>query len=411
MFSFFKFLLRGHYASSQASLHISNNHELREFVAQTARFVLEKSAPDFTLEDVQITSSGAAFLILKSENSSQVNSGQEETMRAEIDREISKITGISKVTAVITGGVPPQTHNLDRNPTDQSQGNKNTDLINKMPPVPHIIAVSSGKGGVGKSTVAINLALALARLGKHVGVLDSDIYGPSIPRLAGVAQARLQTGDSAGHSQTSGGEASHKIAPIEAHGLKLMSIGFMVDETTPMIWRGPMVQSALLQMVRDVDWSGLDILVLDMPPGTGDIHLTIAQKIPLSGAVVVSTPQDIALIDARKGLEMFKKVAVPILGIVENMSYFICPSCGHREDIFGAQGASKEAEKLNVPFLGEVPLHAKIREFSDLGTPVTVAEPHSPQAESFIKIAENILRALDQGKEQQKAAPKIIIED
>lgn len=421
-FKFFTFFSGGRTASPKASLHISSNPDLREFVAQSARFVLEQScnptsAPEFVLEDVQVTAAGAAFLILKPLNDSAPADDARvqkrvQKLRGDMEREIAKITGISKVTMVMTGAPPAQDHT----PIDQNQGHKNADLkdhnlTNKMPPVPLIIAVSSGKGGVGKSTVAINLALALARLGRRVGVLDSDIYGPSIPRLAGVPQARLKTDDADKSDLRPDQADEHKIAPIMAHGLKLMSIGFMVDETTPMIWRGPMVQSALLQMVRDVDWSGLDILVLDMPPGTGDIHLTIAQKIPLSGAVVVSTPQDIALIDARKGLEMFKKVAVPILGIVENMSYFICPSCGHREDIFGAQGARKEAEKLNVPFLGEVPLHAKIREFSDLGTPVTVAEPDSPQAASFINIAENILRTLDQGQEHQKPAPKIIMED
>lgn len=266
-----------------------------------------------------------------------------------------------------------------------------------MPNVKDIIAVSSGKGGVGKSTVAINLALAIAKTGKKVGLLDADIYGPSIPRLAGVQTAKAEKDTEDG-----------RLAPIEAHGLKLMSMGFLVDESAPMIWRGPMVQSALLQMVRDVAWDGLDVLVIDMPPGTGDIHLTLAQRVPLSGGVVVSTPQDIALIDARKGLEMFRKVAVPVLGIIENMSYYCCPNCGHREDIFGHGGAKTEAEKLGVPFLGEIPLHGKIRELSDLGTPIVIADPESEQAKVYCMLAETVLKNIDQA---QKPAPRISMED
>lgn len=404
MFSFFKIFR----SRQKPSLQISENAQLREFVGQTTRFVLEKAHHAASLEDVQVTSSGAAIIILKMAPQKPMSEDEAQALKNAIETDVTKITGITKVTIVMTTE-SPQSSESPVPPVSPAQTQASP--TQKIPSVPYIIAVSSGKGGVGKSTVAINLALALARLGRHVGVLDADIYGPSIPRLAGVAQARLQTGDDDSGAADPGNPDSGKIPAIKAHGLKLMSIGFMVDETTPMIWRGPMVQSALLQMARDVDWSGLDILVLDMPPGTGDIHLTIAQKIPLSGAVVVSTPQDLALLDARKGLEMFKKVAVPILGIVENMSYFICPACGHREDIFGAQGARKEAEKLDVPFLGEVPLHAKIRELSDRGTPITVAEPDSPQALSFVKIAENILYFLDKGESMQKPAPKIVMED
>jgi len=212
--------------------------------------------------------------------------------------------------------------------------------------------------------------------------LDADIYGPSLPRLLGVQNTKSEQGDDG------------RLDPIIAHGLKAMSMGFLVNEEAAMIWRGPMAQSALLQMLRDVNWDGLDILVIDMPPGTGDIHLTLAQRVPLSGGVVVSTPQDIALIDARKGLEMFKKVAVPILGIIENMSYYCCPECGHRDNIFGHGGARAEAVKLAVPFLGEIPLHSLIRSMSDGGTPVTLSATQSEQAKAFQSIAVQVLSQL-----------------
>ena len=231
-----------------------------------------------------------------------------------------------------------------------------------VPGVGAIIAVASGKGGVGKSTTAVNLALGLQALGLKVGILDADIYGPSMPRLLGLH----------GRPESLGGRV---LKPMERYGLKVMSMGFLVEEETPMIWRGPMVISALTQMLREVAWGDLDILVVDMPPGTGDAQLTMAQQVPLAGAVIVSTPQDLALIDARKGLNMFRRVDVPVLGIVENMSYFLCPHCGGRTDIFGHGGAEHEAERIGVPFLGAVPLHMAIRENSDAGTPVVVSEP------------------------------------
>jgi ATP-binding protein involved in chromosome partitioning len=243
-----------------------------------------------------------------------------------------------------------------------------------VPGVAAIVAVASGKGGVGKSTTAVNLALGLAANGLRVGILDADIYGPSMPRLLAIREK----------PQTVDGKV---MRPIEKYGVKVMSIGFLVEEETPMIWRGPMVVSALTQMLREVAWGELDVLVVDMPPGTGDAQLTMAQQVPLAGAVIVSTPQDLALIDARKGLNMFRRVEVPLLGIVENMSYFLAPDTGRRYDIFGHGGAKAEAERLGVPFLGEVPLTMNIRETSDAGTPVVVAEPDGPQALIYRDIA------------------------
>jgi ATP-binding protein involved in chromosome partitioning len=261
-------------------------------------------------------------------------------------------------------------------------------------PATHVIAIASGKGGVGKSTTSINLAMALAATGKKVGILDADIYGPSLPRLIGLNQKPQSDGQ--------------KILPIDAWGLQTMSIGYLVAEDAPTIWRGPMVMSAIEQMLRDVAWDGLDILVIDMPPGTGDAQLTLSQRAKLAGAVIVSTPQDLALIDARKGLNMFRKVNVPLLGIVENMSHFLCTDCGARHDIFGYGGAAAEAEKLGVPFLGEVPLEMAIRATSDDGTPIVASQPESPHAAHYQKIAAGLLAQLD--NVQPKVAPRIVME-
>ncbi len=246
-----------------------------------------------------------------------------------------------------------------------------------VPGIASIVAVASGKGGVGKSTTAVNLALGLAAGGLKVGILDADIYGPSMPRLLALS----------GRPQTVDGRI---LKPMEKYGLKVMSMGFLVEEDTPMIWRGPMVMSALSQMLREVEWGELDILVVDMPPGTGDAQLTMAQQVPLAGAVIVSTPQDLALIDARKGLNMFRKVEVPLLGIVENMSYFIAPDTGARYDIFGHGGAEREAAKLGIPFLGAVPLTMDVRETSDAGTPVVVSDPQGSQATVYRAIADKV---------------------
>ena len=251
----------------------------------------------------------------------------------------------------------------------------------EIPGISAVIAVASGKGGVGKSTTALNLALGLRALGLRVGLLDADIYGPSVPRLTGIREKP----DLNDH---------RKMIPIERFGLSIMSIGFLVEEDTAMIWRGPMVMSAITQMLRDVAWGTLDVLVVDMPPGTGDAQLTLAQNVPLKGAIIISTPQDLSLIDARRGLAMFKKVNVPVLGIIENMSYFQCPHCGSRSDIFGHGGARHEAERLGVPFLGEVPLHIAIRETSDAGNPVVVSEPDGPHAAIYRAIAGQVREQL-----------------
>jgi ATP-binding protein involved in chromosome partitioning len=263
-----------------------------------------------------------------------------------------------------------------------------------IPGVGAIIAVASGKGGVGKSTTAVNLALGLRDLGLKVGILDADIYGPSMPKLLAIRE----------RPQTIGGT---RLKPIERYGMPVMSIGFLIEEETPMIWRGPMVMSALTQMLREVEWGTLDVMVVDMPPGTGDAQLTMAQQVPLKGAVIVSTPQDLALIDARRGIAMFRRVNVPVLGIVENMSTFVCPHCGTRSDIFGHGGARHEAERLGVPFLGEVPLDMAIREKSDAGLPVVATAPDSPLAQCYRDIAARVRDGL-QGA--SRAAPKIVIE-
>ena len=263
-----------------------------------------------------------------------------------------------------------------------------------IPGVAAIIAVASGKGGVGKSTTAVNLALGLRDLGLKVGILDADIYGPSMPKLLAIRE----------RPQTIGGT---RLKPIERHGMPVMSIGFLIEEETPMIWRGPMVMSALTQMLREVEWGTLDVMVVDMPPGTGDAQLTMAQQVPLKGAVIVSTPQDLALIDARRGIAMFRRVNVPVLGIVENMSTFICPHCGTRSDIFGHGGARAEAERLGVPFLGEVPLDMTIREKSDAGLPVVATAPDSPLAQCYRDIAARVRDGIAGASRQ---APKIVIE-
>jgi ATP-binding protein involved in chromosome partitioning len=267
-----------------------------------------------------------------------------------------------------------------------------------MPGVRSIIAVASGKGGVGKSTTSVNIALGLAAGGHKVGLLDADIYGPSMPRMMGIS----------GRPASADGKT---LDPMENFGIKVMSMGFLVEEDTPMIWRGPMVQSALEQMMRDVNWGDLDVLVVDMPPGTGDIQLTLAQKVPLTGSIIVSTPQDIALLDARKGLNMFRKVDVPVFGLVENMSYYVCPKCGDRAEIFGHGGAKAEAALMGMDFLGEVPLHISIRETSDNGMPIVASDPNSEHAKAYRTIADRIWEKIEINlNSQTNVGPKIVFQ-
>jgi ATP-binding protein involved in chromosome partitioning len=312
-----------------------------------------------------------------------------ESTRAEAEAAVRAIPGVTVAMIALTaerkaGATPPppphrhapgvphvSSHRPPQSPA--SPMSKQSEI----PGVAAVIAVASGKGGVGKSTTALNLALGLRDLGLRVGLLDADIYGPSVPRLTGIREKPQLNDDK-------------KMIPIPRFGLAIMSIGFLVEEDTAMIWRGPMVMSAITQMLRDVAWGTLDILVVDMPPGTGDAQLTLAQNVPLKGAVIISTPQDLSLIDARRGLAMFRKVNVPVLGIVENMSYFQCPHCGTRSDIFGHGGARHEAERLGVPFLGEIPLHMSIRTTSDMGTPVVESEPDGPYAAIYRAIGAKV---------------------
>jgi ATP-binding protein involved in chromosome partitioning len=255
--------------------------------------------------------------------------------------------------------------------------------------VRHLVAVASGKGGVGKSTVCVNLALALSHLGARVGLLDADIYGPSVPTMMGVNRRPQAGGDG-------------RITPLTSYGLRLMSLGFLVDETQPVIWRGPMVQGVVRQFLHDVDWGELDYLMIDLPPGTGDAQLTLVQAVALAGAVIVTTPSDIALIDAAKGLNMFRTVDVPVLGVVENMSYFVCPHCSQRSDIFSARGGRRVADKLGAPFLGEIPLLGSIRQGGDEGRPVVVADPNGDAARPFLDLARAVRERCDGSSGEQE---------
>jgi ATP-binding protein involved in chromosome partitioning len=324
-----------------------------------------------------------------------------EPLRQAVEKVVSALPGVSSAMVALTAerrpsggpprGAPGNGQGAGPAPAAPTPGAGVKD-------VKAIIAVASGKGGVGKSTTAVNLALGLQANGLKVGLLDADIYGPSMPRLLRIT----------GRPQAVGGRV---LKPMDGYGLKVMSMGFLVDEETPMIWRGPMVISALTQMLNEVEWGGLDVLVVDMPPGTGDAQLTMAQQVPLAGAIIVSTPQDLALIDARKGLNMFRRTEVPVLGIVENMSTFICPHCGEASHIFGHGGAESEAARVGVPFLGAVPLDMEVREKSDAGTPVVIADPEGAVAKVYRQIAERVIERLDQESDMAgRKAPEIVIE-
>ena len=347
---------------------------------------------------VQIKDGHVAFAI----EVDPARGGQLEPLRKEAERTVHALPGVLTATVVLTaeraGGqtqTPPQSQPVET-PSGHSGGAAQGAQM--IPGCKSIIAVASGKGGVGKSTTSTNLALGLAASGKKVGLMDADIYGPSMPRMMGIT----------GQPVSDNGKT---LQPMENYGIKVMSMGFLVDEDTPMIWRGPMVQSALEQMMRDVNWGELDVLVVDMPPGTGDAQLTMAQRVPLTGAVIVSTPQDIALLDARKGLNMFRKVDVPVFGIIENMSYFTCPNCGERSEIFGHGGAKAEAERLGCDFLGEIPLDIDIRSTSDGGQPITVSKPDGAHAKSYKFIAETVWSKIEQTLSARESdAPRIVIQ-
>ena len=309
---------------------------------------------------------------------------QIELIRKMVQAKLSAIPGVGKVTVNVASKIV--SHSVQRG-------------VKLIPEVKNIIAVASGKGGVGKSTTAVNLALALAAEGASVGMLDADIYGPSQPTMLGIT----------GRPESRDGKT---LEPMIGHGLQAISIGFMIDVDTPMVWRGPMVTQALEQLLKDTRWQGIDYLVVDLPPGTGDIQLTLAQKVPVTGAVIVTTPQDIALIDARKGLKMFEKVGIPIIGIVENMSTHICSNCGHEEHIFGAGGAEKMCKDFNAEFLGALPLDIHIREQTDSGKPTVVADPDGRVAEIYRRIARRVaVKISEQAKDMTSKFPNIVIQN
>lgn len=310
------------------------------------------------IADIQTPAPGEAIVILAVD---AARASVLEPLRQQAERAIAALAGLRKATVILSA---------ERKTPDPHSMNKNPPLTL---PIKHIIAVASGKGGVGKSTVSVNLAVALAQAGHKVGLLDADIYGPSIPKMMGLEGQKPER------------DNEDKIIPLRAHGVAVMSIGFLMDTDQALIWRGPMVQTAVYQLLRDVAWEGCDILIIDLPPGTGDAQLTLAQKVALTGAMIVSTPQDIALIDARKAVLMFQKLNVAILGIIENMSFYHCPACGHRDDVFGHGGAQAEAQKIGVPFLGAVPLNAAIRKEGDAGQPDTT---------HFREIADLVARAI-----------------
>ena len=311
-----------------------------------------------------------------------------EPLREAAEKAAAAVPGVLSATAVLTA------HRAEPPPKPAGRGTPGQGPM-LLPQVGAIVAVASGKGGVGKSTTAVNLAVALASQGLKVGLLDADIYGPSLPQMLGTRERPRAE--------------QQRIIPLQRWGLKAMSIGFLVDEETPMVWRGPMVMGALEQLMGQVEWGTLDVMIVDMPPGTGDAQLTMSQRVPLAGAVIVSTPQDVALIDARRGVRMFEKVGVPVLGLIENMSFYCCPNCGHRADLFGHGGAKAEAERLGVEFLGELPLKLEIRELADAGTPIVAARPETHEAETYQRIAARLREKLAE-RAAAKAGPSIVVE-
>ncbi len=384
---------------------------MAEVSAETIRSALSRVTDPRTGQDV-ISAGMISGLVVKGSNVGFVvevpaTVGQQgEPLRRACEEAVARLPGVTSVSAILTAEAPAGSRQAPRDGHDHGHaGHQHAPrpagqpTVGQKPGVPgiaSIIAVASGKGGVGKSTTAVNLALGLKALGLKVGLLDADIYGPSVPRLLGLS----------GRPETTDGK---KLKPMVGWGLPCMSMGFLVPEDTPMIWRGPMVVSALDQMLREVEWGTLDVLVVDLPPGTGDAQLTMAQRVPLAGAVIVSTPQDIALLDARKGLNMFRKVDVPVFGIVENMSYFCCPNCGHRSEIFAHGGARRTAEELGCDFLGEVPLDIAIRETSDGGAPIVASQPGGAHAQAYRAIAEAVRAKIDAGRGVRQG-PRIVID-
>jgi ATP-binding protein involved in chromosome partitioning len=320
-----------------------------------------------------------------------------EDLRLAAERAVASVNGVTTARVALTaersGGAKGSNSDASRPAPATGQGHGHGPAAPggagkgalELPGIRSVVTVASGKGGVGKSTTSVNLALALAKQGLKVGLLDADIYGPSLPRMMGLRTAKPTHSDKEG-----------KIVPPSAFGIRIMSIGFMVDEEQPVIWRGPMAMGALEQLLRDTDWGELDVLVVDMPPGTGDIQLSMAQRVPVTGAVIVSTPQDVALLDARKGLNMFRKVNVPVFGLIENMSYYQCPNCGHVDHVFDHGGAHKAADELGVPFLGEIPLDLKIRLGADEGKPIVDSDPDGDHAKAYADIAQKISAAIDE---------------
>ena len=321
------------------------------------------------VRDIEVATAGITIIL--SPGGAKPEAVQEIT--AAIQQRVRRLTGVEQVEISVQQPEKPR----PQGPAQRGE----------IPGVNHIIAVASGKGGVGKSTIAVNLALALQGLGHRVGLLDADVHGPSVPLMLGL-------------TERPGSTDNERIIPLERFGIKAISLGLFIQDRTPVIWRGPMISKLLTQFLHDVEWGELDVLVLDLPPGTGDAQLTIAQQVPLSGGVIVTTPQDVALLDVKRGITMFNQVNAPVLGVIENMSYHICEGCGHRAELFGHGGGAKMAEEAGIPFLGEIPLVRTIREAADGGQPLVITAPHSPQSEAFSAIARQVMTELEAGTGQ-----------